>query len=416
MIRFIYTLLLTLISPILLFTLYRSKPGKPPFGPRWKEHFGLTPKLENSSKAPIWVHCVSVGETIAAIPFIQALKEKYPSTPIVITTTTSTGAQQAEKISHLAEHRYMPIDLPFAIKGFIRNIQPQKMLIMETELWPNTIYYAAKAGIKISVINARLSQRSANKYKKFPPIFKLLSNGIDKILCQNSSDAERFYQLGIHKKALEITGSLKFDLSIDPEIIQSGQNLRSKLGEKRPVWIAASTHDNEEEFILAVHRTLLTYLPNALLILVPRHPERFDYVAKLCLENNFKLSRRTTQTESSHMGNIYLADTMGEMMLLIQAADICFMGGSLIGDKVGGHNVLEPAALGKPIITGPSYYNFKEIIDMLQQINAIQIVKTQEELLLCLLDKFQSKESPDSTLKSFIEEHSGAVKRTIKYI
>lgn len=207
MIRYIYTLLLFFISPVLLLTLYKSKLGKPTFGHRWKEYFGITPKLENPTEAPIWIHCVSVGETIAATPFIKALKKKYPHTPIVITTTTSTGAQQAEKISNIAEHRYMPLDLPFAIQGFIKTIRPQKMLIMETELWPNTIHYVATAGIPITVINGRLSQRSADRYKKCPFIFKLLSNGIDKILCQNKSDAERFNQLGIHSKSIKITGS-----------------------------------------------------------------------------------------------------------------------------------------------------------------------------------------------------------------
>ncbi|WP_086981678.1 lipid IV(A) 3-deoxy-D-manno-octulosonic acid transferase [Vibrio aphrogenes] len=417
-IRYFYTLLLFLLSPLLLVTLYKKKPGKPPFGSRWKEHFGITPVLKNQSQRPIWVHTVSVGETIAATPFIRALKQQYPNIPIVITTTTSTGAQQAEKLSDIAEHRYMPIDLPFAIKGFLKAIKPQKMLIMETELWPNVLHYAHQSGAPISVINARLSERSAQRYKKFQPIFNLLANNLSQILCQHTDDAERFIRLGIKNNKIKITGSLKFDISITEEIKQKAQNLRATLGTNRFIWIAASTHEGEDDIILSAHQKLLIKHPNALLILVPRHPERFHNVLLLCQNKKFNTVSRTSNQPVNLTTEIYLGDTMGEMMTLIGASDACFIGGSLIGNKVGGHNVLEPAALSKPIMTGPSYFNFTDIVERLNSCRALSITKNDNDIFNTLdsLISNDEMESMGKAAKSFVESNQGAIAKTLRII
>lgn len=419
MIRCVYTFLLCLAAPFLLLGLYKKKPGKPAFGSRWKEHFGQTPRLKDQSTAPIWVHTVSVGETIAATPFIKQLKEKYPDTPIVITTTTSTGAEQAEKLSDIADHRYMPLDLPFAIKGFLRSIQPKMMLIMETELWPNTIHYVAKSDIPITVINARLSQRSADRYAKFPSVFNLLSNGITRILCQYQADADRFKQLGVSAEKLAVTGSLKFDITIPPATIEAGNQLREQLGTERPVWIAASTHHGEDEQVLAVHQALLKTHSNALLILVPRHPERFNDVYQLSNTLGYTTARRTQAQSDFSQTQVYLGDTMGEMLILMQAADVCFMGGSLLGDKVGGHNVLEPAALGVPSLIGPSYYNFSDITHQLTQVKASFICQEYDDIYQKLIKLLESepirKQCREHGL-SVIKENQGAVKKTIKSV
>lgn len=388
LIRFFYTLLLALASPFLLFGLYKSKPNKPKFGQRWKEHFGITPKLKTTDR-PIWIHAVSVGESIAAIPLIKELKKQNPTQPILVTTTTSTGAEQIAKLGDLVEHRYMPIDFGFAVKGFLEAIRPKQMLIIETELWPNTLNTVHNAGISIIVVNARLSEKSCRNYAKVQPLFDLLHPCIDKVLCQTESDAERFERLGIEKNKLFVTGSIKFDIQISKDVKDKGKVLRNALGLERPIWIAASTHKGEDEQVLEAHKKILESHPNTLLILVPRHPERFEDVFELCQGQGFETARRTSQEEVTTSTQVYLGDTMGEMLILIGASDICFMGGSLIGDKVGGHNVLEPAALGVPIITGPSYYNFEDIVNELLTNGQLTLIDSPATLAESLIHRLE---------------------------
>lgn len=415
LIRLIYTLLLALASPVLLFGLYKSKPNKPKFGSRWKEHFGITPKLKTDQR-PTWIHAVSVGESVAAAPLIKALKKQNPEQPILVTTTTSTGAEQIEKLGDLVEHRYMPIDFGFAVKGFLKAINPKQMLIIETELWPNTLNVVHKAGVPITVVNARLSEKSCNNYKKAQPLFNLIHPCLTKVLCQAESDAERFELLGVNKDKLFVTGSIKFDIEISDEVKKQGKSLRSDLGVNRPVWIAASTHKGEDEQVLAAHKKILESFPDALLILVPRHPERFDSVFELCQTQGFDTVRRTTQPEVTKSTQIYLGDTMGEMLILIGAADVCFMGGSLIGDKVGGHNVLEPAALSVPVITGPSYYNFKEVVQTLAETNAIIITNKLPSSIVKTLSDFRLRQEMSFNAELFIKNSKGSIQSSLLFI
>ncbi|HDY7501955.1 lipid IV(A) 3-deoxy-D-manno-octulosonic acid transferase [Vibrio vulnificus] len=414
LVRLLYTLLLALAAPLLLFGLYRSKPNKPKFGQRWKEHFGITPKLVGQNQ-PLWIHAVSVGESLAAIPLIKEIKEKTPDQVIVVTTTTSTGAEQIAKLGNLVEHRYMPIDFAFAVRGFLKAINPAKMLIIETELWPNTLATVHKANIPIIVVNARLSEKSQQNYAKVQPLFNLIHPCLSKVLCQSQADADRFAQLGVPTNKLSVTGSIKFDIHISDEIKRQGVELRTLLGQQRPVWIAASTHKGEDEQVLDAHRQVLETHPNALLILVPRHPERFDSVFELCQTQGFETVRRTQTNSVADSTQVYLGDTMGEMLILLGAADVCFMGGSLVGDKVGGHNVLEPAALEVPVITGPSYYNFKEITIALVQAKGIIVIessllgqKTQQ--LLCHSDR--QKLVADAAL-NVVRKNQGALTRAL---
>ncbi|MHA2879316.1 lipid IV(A) 3-deoxy-D-manno-octulosonic acid transferase [Vibrio campbellii] len=418
LIRIFYTLLLALASPFLLFGLYKSKPNKPKFGQRWKEHFGITPKLETTER-PIWIHAVSVGESIAAIPLIKELKKQNPNQPILVTTTTSTGAEQIAKLGDLVEHRYMPIDFGFAVKGFLKAIRPKQMLIIETELWPNTLNAVHNAGIPIIVVNARLSEKSCRNYAKVQPLFDLLPPCIDKVLCQTESDAERFERLGVEKNKLFVTGSIKFDIQISNDVREKAKSLRNALGLERPIWIAASTHKGEDEQVLEAHKKILESHPNALLILVPRHPDRFEDVLELCQSQGFETARRTSQEDVTISTQVYLGDTMGEMLTLIGAADICFMGGSLIGDKVGGHNVLEPAALGVPTITGPSYFNFKEIVTNLISHHAISISDTHNELagFIChLLSNESKRKNLAAVLNQTMRLKQGSITQTIKLL
>ncbi|EGR0101809.1 lipid IV(A) 3-deoxy-D-manno-octulosonic acid transferase [Vibrio vulnificus] len=417
LVRWLYTLLLALAAPLLLFGLYRSKPNKPKFGKRWKEHFGITPTLDGQNQ-PLWIHAVSVGESLAAIPLIKAIKEKTPDQVIVVTTTTSTGAEQIAKLGNLVEHRYMPIDFAFAVRGFLKAINPAKMLIIETELWPNTLATVHKANIPIIVVNARLSEKSQQNYARVQPLFNLIHPCLGKILCQSQADADRFAKLGIPTNKLSVTGSIKFDIHISDEIKHQGAELRTLLGQQRPVWIAASTHRGEDEQVLDAHRQVLETHPNALLILVPRHPERFDSVFELCQTQGFETVRRTQANIIADSTQVYLGDTMGEMLVLLGAADVCFMGGSLVGDKVGGHNVLEPAALGVPVIIGPSYYNFKEITEELLAENCIS-VNTADTLPTSLGELFDDPDHREKLITNaskVVKRNQGSLQHTMNSV
>ncbi len=418
-IRILYTLLLFLIAPFFLYGLYKSKANKPKFGKRWLEHFGFTPKLKENNAAPLWIHTVSVGEVIAATPLIKSLKQQNPDKAIVVTTTTSTGAAEVAKLGDLVEHRYMPLDFAWAVKRFIKTIKPSALLIMETELWPNTLNSVHQYNIPISIINARLSERSYLGYKRFQFIFNLLAKNIDQLLCQTEADAQRFRLLGIEKEKIAITGSIKFDISISDEIKTAGETLRRELAINRPIWIAASTHQGEDERILTAHKRVLATLPDALLILVPRHPERFLEVAALAQDSDFNTVTRTSKQKVTQATSVYLADTMGEMLTLIAAADICFMGGSLLGNKVGGHNLLEPAALAKPCLTGPSFYNFQLITEQLIASNGCIVCAKENEiadnLLKLFADKTKMQEMGASAL-AVVDKNRGALARTLQQL
>ncbi|CAK1934322.1 lipid IV(A) 3-deoxy-D-manno-octulosonic acid transferase [Vibrio crassostreae] len=415
--RVIYTLVLYLVAPFLLFGLYRKKVGKPSVGKRWVEHFGQTPGLAPNSN-PIWIHAVSVGEVIAATPIINALKKISPEQVILVTTTTSTGAEQVKKLENLVEHRYMPLDFPFAVKSFVRKTKPRNLLIMETELWPNTLHIISELGIPISVMNARLSEKSFLGYKRALPLLKAPLSKVSHFCCQYKDDANRFIALGIPPHKIHVTGSVKFDIQVSDQHLKQGQELRRQFGCQRPIWIAASTHRGEDEKILDAHKQLLQKIPESLLILVPRHPERFDSVADLCRKYNFSLQRRTQHNVSLEGAQVYLGDTMGEMLTLMQASDVCFMGGSLLGSKVGGHNILEPLALGLATLIGPSYYNFQEIVDSASRQGACQIT-TEEQLSSCIINLFDSRDSVVELSKNaqkLMERNQGATSKTIDIV
>ncbi|GAA3710152.1 lipid IV(A) 3-deoxy-D-manno-octulosonic acid transferase [Oceanisphaera sediminis] len=412
--RFIYNLLIHLFSPFLLGLLYWPKRGKPGFGARWTEHLGLVSRPRKVN--PVWLHAVSVGEMVAATPLIRAIKAEHPELPILVTTTTRTGADQAEKLGNLIEHRYAPLDFPWAVSLFLRRIKPRALLIMETELWPNWLAACGRKQLPVMVLNARLSARSAERYKRFHGIFRLLLANISHIACQHRDDADRFADLGLSRDKLSVTGSIKFDIDYDDEVRRQGQALREQLGAQRPVWIAASTHEGEDEQLLAAHRGLLQSHPQALLILVPRHPQRFEQVAELITQQGFSLSRRTDSNEL-HNIQVYLGDTMGELPVMLSAADVAFVGGSLI--ERGGHNLLEPAVLGKPILSGPSVFNFNDIYQQLNSNDGLITVGDCHSLATTLENLFEDSErciSIGTNAKNVVERNRGAIAESINKI
>lgn len=408
--RWLYTFILTLVAPLLLVGLYRKRPGKPAVGARWREHFGRTPAVEGQ---PIWLHAVSVGEVLAAKPVIAALQQAYPSIPLLVTTTTPTGAEQAEKIEGII-HRYMPVDFNVAVRGFLRAVNPRLCVIMETELWPNTLANVHQAGVPIVVINARLSEKACRGYKRIAPLFRTMSQSIDVILCQHDSDKARFAELGVADNKLATVGSVKFDIKATAPHL--GQSLIDDIG-ARPCWVAASTHEGEDAIMLDAHAAVLRDYPDALLILVPRHPERFDGVEAQIHTLGLSVQRRTSDAPIALSSQVYLGDTMGEMMTYLAAANVVVMAGSFLGPKVGGHNLLEPAALAKPQLTGPSYYNFQVIGDTLIEAGALQVCNDSRDIAAKIGAFFSSPplgaQAGQAGLQ-VVEQNRGAVERTLQ--
>ena len=386
--RLLYSLLIYLALPVVLYITYRRRPGQPGYQSRWAELLGWVPRLR-ATQAPLWIHTVSVGESLAAMPLIRQLKAEHPELPLLVTTTTRTGAEQIAKLGDLVEHRYAPLDYPDALWRFLRRTRPRALVIMETELWPNWLAACARRQLPVVVMNARLSERSCQRYQKVRGVFAAMSRHLSLILCQHRDDAARFLRLGVPAERVQVTGSLKFDIQLDQNQIEAGQRLRSQIG-PRPVWIAASTHAGEDEQILAALRQVRQQLPQSLLILVPRHPQRFDSVAALCQAEGLTLARRSRQETISSDTQVYLGDTMGEMPLLLQACDVAFVGGSLV--PIGGHNLLEPASLGKPTLTGPHYFNFADVTRQLCDSKACEVVADADALATSLITLLQDEE------------------------
>jgi len=383
--RWLYTIGLYLLFPFILIRLWWRGHKNPDYRHRIVERLGFFPSFEGRPR--IWLHAVSVGETIAAAPLIKKLLLAYPDYRVLVTTTTPTGSAQLRRLfPDQVEHVYFPYDLPDVVARFLNRVQPKILIIMETELWPNLSRLCARQKIPVLISNARLSPRSFSGYKKILPLIRPVFVDISMISPQSEADAQRFQQLGADKKQLHICGNLKFDLQIPIEASETGEALKRIIG-NRPIWIAASTHDGEDEQILDAHHDILEKFPGALLILVPRHPERFDQVAKLCEEKELSIARRSLDQLPESQHQVYLGDTMGELLQLYAAADIAFVGGSLV--STGGHNPLEPAAIGLPVLTGPHVFNFKAIVDALSAENAIQIIQDSPALGKILIHLFQ---------------------------
>ena len=409
--RLLYILLTYLALPFVLALLYWPRRGKPGYGRRWAELLGWTPRV-SSTKRPLWIHTVSVGESLAAIPLIRALKAAHPELPLLVTTTTRTGADQIAKLGDLVEHRYAPLDYPDAIWRFLHRTQPLGLVIMETELWPNWLAACGARKLPVVVMNARLSERSCQRYQRLQGIFSELSRHLSLVLCQNRQDEARFQRLGLAPERLQVTGSLKFDIQLDQQQIEAGQRLRENIG-SRPIWIAASTHQGEDEQVLAAMAQVLQAIPDTLLILVPRHPQRFESVAKLCAGQGWALARRSQQAPITATTQIYLADSMGEMALLFQAADVAFMGGSLV--PVGGHNLLEPASLGKPTLIGPHYFNFSDVTRQLSEKRGCHVVANADELaqeLIQLLGDESRRQQMGMAAFDVVAANQGALVKT----
>ncbi|AMT86961.1 MULTISPECIES: lipid IV(A) 3-deoxy-D-manno-octulosonic acid transferase [Pseudomonas] len=378
--RTLYTALFYLGLPLVAIRLWLRARKAPAYAKRIGERF--TYRMPTLQPGGIWVHAVSVGESIAAAPMIRALLERYPTLPITVTCMTPTGSERIQALfanEARIQHCYLPYDLPCAAARFLDRVQPRLAVIMETELWPNHIHQCAKRGIPVALANGRLSQRSAKGYGRFSKLTAPMLAEMSLLAVQTEAEAQRFRDLGARPESVEVTGSIKFDLTIDPQLLQRAAELRSRWqAQDRPVWIAASTHEGEDEVVLDAHRRLLGSHPDALLILVPRHPERFNSVFDLCQREGFATVRRSTGANVDAQTSVLLGDTMGELLFLYALADSAFVGGSLVPN--GGHNLLEPAALAKPVLSGPHLFNFLDIAAQLREAGALAEVDDAEGL------------------------------------
>ncbi|WGL61870.1 lipid IV(A) 3-deoxy-D-manno-octulosonic acid transferase [Pseudomonas sp. CW003PS] len=413
--RLLYTLLLHLALPLIALRLALRARKAPAYARRIHERFALG--LPPMKPGGIWVHAVSVGESIAAAPMIRALQTRHPELPITVTCMTPTGSERIQALfGDSVQHCYLPYDLPWAAARFINRVKPRLAVVMETELWPNHIHQCAKRGIPVALANARLSERSARGYARFGKLTAPMLAELSLIAVQTQTEAQRFLTLGARPECVEVTGSIKFDLKIDAELLQRADALRQQWqATTRPIWIAASTHAGEDEIILAAHHQLLKSRPDALLILVPRHPERFNAVHNLCMNQSLTTRRRSTGEAVQTSDQVLLGDTMGELLFLYALADIAFVGGSLVAN--GGHNLLEPAALGKPVLSGPHLFNFLEIAAQLREAGALNEVENAGQLadkVATLLNEPSEMQRMSQAGLSVLKANQGALQRLLE--
>jgi 3-deoxy-D-manno-octulosonic-acid transferase len=346
---------------------------------------------------------------------INSLLERFSNATLAVTTTTPTGSLQIRSLfADRVFHVYAPVDLPGAVRRTLDRLRPQLVILMETELWPNLIHQAYSRGIPVILANARLSERSARGYGRVGRLTRQMLGELCAIATQTADDARRFMELGAERDKVSVAGSVKFDVSRPTGIAQLAAALRQQWGPQRPVWIAASTHAGEEEMVLAAFETVRQGYPDALLLLVPRHPERFGQVAGLVRTAGFQLVRRSSDEAPTPSTQVYLADTMGELTTLYGAAELAFVGGSLV--PIGGHNALEPAALGIPIITGPHVFNFAEITALLADAGALRQIKDVRGLAHAVLEWLQAPQQrtlAGEAGRRVVEGNRGALRRLL---
>lgn len=416
MLRFVYATLTYLLTPWLLLHLYWRSFSNPPYRQRIGERFGRSGiRLQGPS---IWVHAVSVGEVQAAAMLVRSLLERYPDRQLVLTTMTPTGSQRARDLfGDAVVHSYVPYDLASAVRRFFDCMRPGLVLIIETEIWPNLFRECGLRKIPLVLASARVSLKSVSRYRRLAGLFReTLSHGIV-IAAQSEADAGRFASLGANPARIHVTGNLKFDFHLDPRIPAAGKAFRKEHARQRPVWIAASTHDSEEQVILAAHAKVLAQIPDALLLIVPRHPERFALVAGLVGRAGLTCVSRSSKQQCTAATHVFLGDSMGELMLFYAAADVAFVAGSLA--PIGGHNLLEPAALGLPVLTGPFTFNAADIAKLLIDDGSTTVIHDADELageVIELLRDERARDLRGGAGRQVIENNRGTLERLLKLV
>ncbi|MBW0149370.1 lipid IV(A) 3-deoxy-D-manno-octulosonic acid transferase [Marinobacter arenosus] len=410
MLQFIYSQLIRLLLPFILVRLWWHGRKAPDLRRNWYQRLGIVPRAEGTV---VWVHAVSVGETIAAGPMVRRLLARDPDITILMTAMTDTGLAQAQKMfGNQVRYAYAPYDTPGAIRRFLKRARPRILVIMETEIWPNMIRQCWALKVPIFLINARLSERSARGYERIRSLALPVMRSISWVAAQAEKDAERFCRIGVTPSKVAVTGSVKFDVDIPESVRQASLALRQSLT-GRIVWIAGSTHEGEDVQLLEAHRKVLVAHPDTLLIIVPRHPERFESVADQIEKAGFESARRSEVAQPGS-AQVYLGDTMGELMMLYGASDMAFVGGSLI--ERGGHNPLEPAAWGIPVFSGPHVFNFETIYDRLLDDSGVKLVANADELaahIVALIDDAEERKAIGNRALAVVEKNRGALGKVV---
>jgi 3-deoxy-D-manno-octulosonic-acid transferase len=407
--RAFYSFLFYLLSPFILLRLLWRSLKAPSYRLRWAERFGFYRRVIRP--VDIWVHAVSVGETEAVFPLIKKIQHLHPNAKVLVTSTTPTGSARIQAVlSDSVSHCYLPYDLPGTVARFLRYFQPKLGIVMETEIWPNLFNACNTRHIPLFLLNARLSEKSARGYRKIPALIQPALQTVRLIAAQTEQDAQRFINAGACSKQIKVFGNIKFDLAISDAVLAQGHKLKQQDFFGRFVWLIASTHKGEEAFFLEMFSAVKARIPELLLVLVPRHPERFEEVKKLCGQHHCQVVRRTSPLPVSYATDVYLADTLGELKMLYAAADIAFVGGSLV--PVGGHNVLEAAAAGTPVMFGPYMHNFQDIAAaMLKQEAAIQC--TDRSSIFAAVTKLYQQPLYRNTLRNrgiqFVKRNQGTL-------
>ena len=413
MARFFYTLIYSLLLPVFVARLWWRGRANPGYRQRISERFGYIP--HHPQKGGLWIHAVSVGETLAAAPFVKRYMTEHPGTPIIITSTTPTGSEQVKRLfGERVFHMYLPYDLPIFIHRFIKAIRPGALMIMETELWPNLLAGCEQHQVPVVLANARLSESSARGYDKFSALTRPMLHRLSLVAAQNIDDGQRFLKLGLPTDRLHVIGSVKFDITIPADCAPKGAQLRAEWGADRPVLALASSHPDEDEQVLDIFRALEKEVPDLLLLLIPRHPERFEAVTNAARSRQLSVHRRSNGAVKNQT-QVYVADTMGEMLLLLASADLVIMGGSLI--EHGGHNPIEPAALGKATLIGPYYANFAAIVDTLKDDGALAVISDLEQMKDVISSYLHDQERRvvmGRKAQAAVDENRGAVAQLVQ--
>ncbi|OMH28008.1 3-deoxy-D-manno-octulosonic acid transferase [Motiliproteus sp. MSK22-1] len=415
--RVVYRFLLCLLIPLALYLAKRidRQSGQS----RFKERFGFFPASSLGGQAkplffskPLWIHAASVGEAKAAGLLIEALKSQGYDGSFVVTTTTATGADAiAPFLTENDQQLYAPYDLPIVVRRTLKQIRPSLLIVLEVEIWPTLWRQCHQQGVGIVMANARLSERSLRRYQGwFSDLWAQTLQYGSLVMAQSEAVADRYKALGVAEQRLRITGNLKFSQQTDSSIRDQGKGLRKRLGVSRPVWLAASTHETEEQIVLDCHRKLLSIYPDLLLVIVPRHPQRFDEVAELCQQSGLNWSRRSGGEETVKPEvQVYLGDTLGELLQFYAAVDLSWVAGSFV--NVGGHNILEPAAYGCPIIVGPEMRNFADFMEeFLAQRAALQVQDSQQlyQAVQQMLESSEQRLSYRNNAQALLVKHQQA--------
>jgi 3-deoxy-D-manno-octulosonic-acid transferase len=409
--RAFYSCLFYLLIPFILLRLLWRGIKAPAYRYRWRERFAFYNK--KFPQGVIWFHAVSVGEAEAVFPLVRQIQKQHPDAKLLITTTTPTGSARVKAVMQdTVAHVYLPYDVPDAVNRFMQCFKPKLAVIMETEIWPNLFLYCGKNGIPLYIINARLSEKSSRGYQKIPSLVYPALAAVNLIAAQTQDDANRFIAIGADNEKVKTLGNIKFDVEIPKSIIAQGLQIKADLFSGRFVWLIASTHKDEEALFLEIYKEIKQTIPELLLVIVPRHPERFADVKKLCEQLQLAVVMRTAGDRVYPETDVYLVDTMGELKMLYAASDVAFVGGSMV--PRGGHNILEAAAVGVPVMFGPYMHNFKEIARGVLSYNGAIQCQNKDELvnaILTLNEQPAYREALAEKGMEFVRQNQGAIAR-----